>query len=365
MSLVQRRIAVTLVGLASIVAGAAVWQDAASKAASNVDCLPGRDLPLSEQVGDAKGPHVPRGFARWIASVAGSSSRPGTVYATTQAATLYTYDGAAWHRAPTVAPASLDFVVGRHRDALYGTDYGALFRSTNGGRSWRRLICDVGFGAGATADEGTPSSIYLAAGPGDDALDTYGGLYSSRDRGQTWTRLHRWRGADINAVAADPRDPNDVTVAPYFGNLYRTRTGTHWAFTRLPGPKYPWGGQEVFSLSFGGAHSPVLWAGTTGGVFRRAADGTWARAGLRHGGRVSVLADAKRRTVAFAILGACVRETTDRGRSWFRVAALPCAIRGMRIQPADDSFYAWTNHTVFRSTDHGATWTRLPALPTS
>jgi len=315
-----------------------------------------------------------RGF---ITSVLGSNAQPGAVFATPDTYGLYMGSGHPfrWRRVTRYAP-DLAVVAGTRHEALYGTA-GALWRSTTEGRTWTRLSCNLGIAAatpegGVAVSPSDQSSLYVVGQPGDYPLNHLGGYYRSTNGGKTWSRstvgATTDNGPALQAVAVNPRDPNDVTVASYYGGVFRTGNGDEWAFTKLPGPLHPWDGQQVETLAYGAGPTPLLWAGTTNGAFRRSPDGTWVRAGL-HGHGVTVFPDARLAGVALAILGyngtsrACVRRTANTGRTWQPVHALPCTVSGISIQPSDDTIYAWTAHTIYQSTNHGKTWTKLPPLP--
>jgi hypothetical protein len=353
--------------LACVIGGLVAWKETRSQVSGY---FPGQPITLREgERIDAHDSHADRGL---VTSVLGSSANSDVVYATPDSYGLYAGSGRPfrWHRVAAASP-GLDVAIGNRPEVLYGaTD--ALYRSTNGGKTWQQLSCNYNID-GVAVSPTDPSSLYLAGQPGDDALSYLGGYYRSTDGGKTWARstvgAPTYEGPEEQALAVDPRNPNDVTVAEGGGGLYRTLNGHDWAFTRFPGPKYPYpGGQEIWSLAYGAGSRPALWAGTTSGVFRRTAQGTWVRAGLR-GHDLTAFPDTQRASVVLALLGSdgmgreCVDRTTDGGETWTRVGSLPCNIWGATVQRSSGLFYAWARHAIYRSTDHGRTWTQLPPLP--
>ena len=355
--------------LICVVASLSVWAATRGVArASAAGCFPGPPTSLRRwQHLEWNDIHSYRGM---IDSVEGSSAQPGRVYVSTSGRGLYVGGGHPfrWRHVVVAAP-DIVLAVGAQHDVLYGEAWG-LFRSVDEGRHWTPVSCDYGGGDFAVSPS-DPSSLYQLGNPGDWPLNKLGGYYRSRDGGKTWSRSTvgktEYDGPELNAVAVNPTNPEDVTIALYGGGIERTVNGSDWTYTRLPGPSRPWDGQQVENLAYGAGPNGVLWAGTTSGVFVRGADGAWVQAGLAGHG-VTVYPDARVAPDALALLGfngmgrACVRRTTDSGKTWFPVRGLRCDIRGIRVSPADDTAYAWTLHMLYRSTDHGATWTGLPPL---
>jgi photosystem II stability/assembly factor-like uncharacterized protein len=104
---------------------------------------------------------------------------------------------------------------------------GGVWKSTDGGRSWKPLT------AGLPAD---PGKIGLAVAPSRpnrvyaevDAKGGAGGLYRSEDRGESWTRVSTdprvfERGWYFGRIAVDPKNP-DVVYAPNIAT-YRSEDG--------------------------------------------------------------------------------------------------------------------------------------------
>jgi photosystem II stability/assembly factor-like uncharacterized protein len=100
----------------------------------------------------------------------------------------------------------------------FGGVNGGVWKTTNGGQTWRNItdgktdISSVGAVAVAPSD---PNVIYVGTGEGQMREDlTYGtGVYRSTDAGETWQHLGLTDTQQIPDVIVDPRDPNRVFVA--------------------------------------------------------------------------------------------------------------------------------------------------------
>ncbi|HEX4681486.1 MAG TPA: glycosyl hydrolase, partial [Gemmatimonadaceae bacterium] len=120
----------------------------------------------------------------------------------------------------------------------FGAVNGGVWKTTNGGATWRNVtdgtstISSVGAIAIAPSD---PNVIYAGGGEADLREDwTYGdGMYRSTDAGQSWTHLGLDDARHIARIVVDPRDPDRVFVAAMghasgrntMRGVYRTTNG--------------------------------------------------------------------------------------------------------------------------------------------
>lgn len=162
------------------------------------------------------------GLARAVLALAASPTDPRLLVATTPLGTFRSGDaGASWEQVargladPGIEIHSLAFLP-RGNSVVFAATRAGLLRSTDQGHVWKRCsgqlpISDI---AGlAFAPDGTV--VY--------ASDyTYGGLYESRDTGETWTRLPAtgltsdriWR------LATDPSAAGRLLASPSTGGLH-------------------------------------------------------------------------------------------------------------------------------------------------
>jgi photosystem II stability/assembly factor-like uncharacterized protein len=109
---------------------------------------------------------------------------------------------------------------GPWENAMFAGDGSGVFKSTDGGTTWRQLKAGLPATgtllgrAGLEVNAADPKRLYAIAGTTDES----GGLYRSDDAGETWRRVNTderiWgRPGDFNEVRTDPKNPDVVYVA--------------------------------------------------------------------------------------------------------------------------------------------------------
>jgi photosystem II stability/assembly factor-like uncharacterized protein len=143
---------------------------------------------------------------------------------------------ASWYWTMAVAPSSPNVLV-------LGTSSG-LFRSSNGGKSWRH-VGPGDFNATSVAETGTtilaagvkqpPTALPTVTKHGDYAVAPGPGLFvASHDGGLTWHALEPsgLPAVDVQALAVDPANASTVVAVLSDGALYRS-TDDAASFTEL------------------------------------------------------------------------------------------------------------------------------------
>ncbi len=244
-------------------------------------------------------------------------------------------------------------VASEPRTFYFGGAAGGVWKSTDGGISWRNVsdkffkTAPVGALAVAPSD---PNVIYAGMGEsfirGD--MMTGDGIYKSTDAGKTWQHMGLSGTHVISEIAVDPRNAEVVYVAA-LGHVFG------------PNPE-----RGVYKSSDGGR--------------------TWKRVLYRdeNTGAVDISIDPHNPRILFASLwqayrkpwvmssggpGSGLYRSTDGGDTWTNISdhpGLPAGILGkigVSVSGADPNrVYAIIeakNGGVFRSDDDGATWQRL------
>lgn len=365
----HRRLFATAI-CAVLLAAALVGWSLARSTVNRLACL-----PVSSR-GSSLAQGLDSGERRAVAGVVGSGVSRGVVYVTAGDGRLYVGGGRPfrWTRRPGLAPGYLVASTrSGHRDAIYARSQ-AVSRSINQGRSWRQLSCALVLDPNPLwLSPRNANVMYLAANaPDSPGGQADGGLYATSNSGRTWRRITNFPSVGggyqdknvIRAVAADPRNSEDVTVGAEPGGVFRsTDGGKDWSFAAIR-PRTTTAGPGVWSLAYGPGPTYFLWAGTESGVFRRSASGVWQPAGLP-GENVWVVPDARLSELAFAFpqYGGSATRSVDGGKTWRPMEGLPKKVIGINVQSGTDVAFAWSSQAIYRSNDHGKTWVKLPPLP--
>jgi hypothetical protein len=165
-----------------------------------------------------------------------------------------------------------------------------LWRSRDGGEKWDEIACPA-----YPKEEGGATLNQIWVLEGDDggvwAGTIPGGLFRSSDGGESWRLIESlWRreerklwfggGADapgIHSVMVDPRDAKRVTIAVSCGGVWKTRDGGETWTLGGPGMKAPYmppeqadnpNIQDVHRVVQCPAKPEVLWAQHHSGMYR-------------------------------------------------------------------------------------------------
>lgn len=161
-----------------------------------------------------------------------------------------------------VARRSDDGSIGNERD-------GALYRSVDGAEHWTKMALPEGVNGpnGLAIDPENPERMYLAAwGRRTDAGAVGGGVYLTTDGGRTWRRVLD-RDQHVYDVTIDGRDPRVLYACGFESSAWRSEDrGATWR--RIRGYNFKWGHRVIpdprragmiYVTTFGGSvwHGPA------------------------------------------------------------------------------------------------------------
>jgi len=262
-------------------------------------------------------------------------------------------NGAAW-RALTAMPdgdAILSVAVARQHGQpllLAGTDGGGLFTSRDGGQSWR-LVNEIG--------ETFVAALWVA--PWNQTLilaRTRRGLFRSNDGGRSWQQSGAQLDARVDALAATPNE-RALYLGMSSGAVLRSRdAGVTWQ---------EWGALPrdgmFYALELSPTYPRTFWAGAQSGLYRSDDGGRgWQLAADNVGAHaIHALAVTPAGTLYIGTEDG-VFVSTDAGQHWRpRRDGLPArAVLSLSIFPPNPQIlYASTDGKgIYRSDDGGLSW---------
>jgi photosystem II stability/assembly factor-like uncharacterized protein len=248
-----------------------------------------------------------------------------------------------------------------------------VFKSTDGGRTWRAVNRGL---TGTNEPVGSTLAVFsLAIDPRHPrivyAATEEFGLYKSTDGGAHWRLSSRigW-----SPIVIDPQRPTTVYAGGGSPLLKSTNAGATWTSSGSG-----LGQRSVGALAIDPRNPRTLYAGMQGlgvagyrgGVFKSTDGGrSWRRVGVKSYSVNAIAIDPRSPQTVYAGLGwptnpgqadspsdGAVLKTIDGGRSW-QTLALTEGVTALAIDPGNpDVLYAGTaDHGVFESSDAGGSW---------
>ena len=249
--------------------------------------------------------------------------------------------------------------------SLYNKEAGDVFRSDDGGRTWRAL--PVVHGKSVRA---------LAMAPSDHntlVIGAIDGVFRSRDGGATWERISPENHAEIKnieSVAIDPVNP-DIIYAGTFHLPWKTEDGGKSWHSIQEGMLLD---SDVFSIIVDPKTPSTVFVSACSGIYKSVNAGTlFSRIrGIPHSAiRTRVLKqDPKRPAIVYAGTTGGLWKTFDGGTTWELYSAPDVIVNDILIDPrqpervllatdrggvlaSDDGFdhYMSSNRGIFSSRD--------------
>src|SRR5256714_808810 len=221
----------------------------------------------------------------------------------------------------------------------FGTPGGGLWKTMDGGRTWKPIFDEVRVAPIGTVAVAASNSKIVYVGTGE--ISSGNGVYKSVDSGATWTNVGLKDAKHISSIIVDPHDPNIVLVGAYD---YFSATAPLGIFKTTDG------GKSLKKFSFEGGRAGMADMCAAPGNPRVVYAATFA----------VQLDPTTFRTIRSE---SQILKSTDEGTTWQQVgeAGLPTNPRGrvgIAVAPGTNGqrVYAIMNRGFFRSDDGGANW---------
>ncbi len=98
-----------------------------------------------------------------------------------------------------------------------GNEEGGLYKTTDGGDNWKRVVRHGDDCFGATIDPRHPGRVYMCIPEGGSEP----GLWRSDDAGETWVALEGMPFRNAQRITFDPADPSIIYVSTFGGSVWR------------------------------------------------------------------------------------------------------------------------------------------------
>jgi photosystem II stability/assembly factor-like uncharacterized protein len=261
-----------------------------------------------------------------------------------------------------------------HPDTLWAGTHGAgVFKSTDRGHSWERLVQGLEQLAviGLFPDPAVPGRIYAEAADAETYTLGWGeqASYRSDDGGQSWTRLGAYEQAtQVHAYQLAPAAGGGGRVyARTSLGMYRSDDeGASWVQSNSGLPS----GARVWSLALDPTDADILWVVSANQVFRSANGGTsWVAQPtptVPNFGRLELIVVDPHQPARMWLGGINMpfHHSVNAGASWQAQGQLVgCNPEGFRLSHArtQRAFLPCGSNSPQFTDDFGATWARLPA----
>lgn len=250
-----------------------------------------------------------------------------------------------------------------------GTRGNGLFRSDDGGESWRRVFDFFGVLDPSSSvfeiaiDQRDRERLYLAT-----SERGLGKVFKSEDGGQSFREVYITpvKNVPIFAVAIHPTDPRVLYMGTGQGGIFQSIDfGETWQVLR-------WVNDPVIQLIISPSNPRILWALTrrNGLWMSRDAGLSWSqileewRAFPRASETVTMAVDPRSADTLYVGSNFGLLRTRDGGASWQEVSGVwaddSLPVRAITVDPGDSRvLYAGVNSLVYKSSDGGSRWETL------
>jgi photosystem II stability/assembly factor-like uncharacterized protein len=280
---------------------------------------------------------------------------------------------------------------------VVGTASGGIWKSESGGITWTPIFDDqelMGIGA-ICINPNSPDIIWAGTGEGNprNSQTSGGGIFRSNDGGRSWKKCGLEKTHTIHRIIAD-RNNSDVVYAGAHGSawgptpdrgVYKTTDGGNtWKkilFTNdtsgcadlVMDPLNP---TKLFAAMYQYERKPYVFkSGGKGSGLYMTTDGgnQWTRLNEKHGlpegelGRIGIAIAPSNPRIVYALIESkqtALYKSVDGGFQWTKVndeavSDRPFYYHELYVDPSNENHLIYLHSTVSESIDGGKTWTTL------
>ena len=264
---------------------------------------------------------------------------------------------------------SLAYDPGNPNHILLGTSAGQIFASQDGGNSWEML---AHFGSDEdyvidhiVFDPINPATIYWAGW--GLFHDSDGDVFRSDDGGRTWRALPEAHGKSIRALAMAPTDHNTLVIGAMDG-VFRSRDGgATWQRMTPENPavmKNYASMKNFVSVAVDPQNPDIVYAGTRHLAWKTADGGVhWQNTSegmLDDSDVFSIIVDPRQPSLVYASACSGIYKSENGAELFHRVEGLPHSAIRTRVLKQDPQHpsivYAGTTGGLWKTVDGGAKW---------
>jgi photosystem II stability/assembly factor-like uncharacterized protein len=251
-----------------------------------------------------------------------------------------------------------------HTHMYLGTATGWMYESRNGGADWKRLAW-----IGKRDDLVLDSIVVNGADSKQIVVGAWvlgspdGGIFLSKDGGQTWQSPSDMQGQSIRALTAAPSNPKTLVAGTLKGVYQSVDGGEHW---KLISPEGSQELHEVESIALDPVDPHIIYAGTWHLPWKTVDGGqhwTNIKQGVIDDSDVfSIIVDPKDPKTVYASACSGIYKSQTGGDLFKKVQGIPSTARRTRVLMQDPTnsniVFAGTTEGLWRTVDSGGTWQR-------
>ncbi len=230
---------------------------------------------------------------------------------------------------------------------------GGVFKSTDGGRSWRALADMAGHSVRSLVQSRSQAGLLVAG--------TLEGVFRTLNGGQSWERIsppHHEEIRNIESLALDPKDPQVIYAGTWHLPWKTTDGGRTWVLVKTGIID----DSDIFSIVVDWSNHRRLYASACSGIYRTdSAGAAWRKIqGIPHTARRTraLQQDPKNPAIVYAGTTEGLWKTESGGSAWRRLTSARLIINDILIDPRNPShlFLGTDRAGVLESSDGGETF---------